>query len=117
MSQTAAPRTSANTGAAAFRTAHGPVRIIEKIADLDDSLRERGMARHCKDLRYYEIIERTLQSQFQQRFFVLENEKTGQVAVQPFFFVDQDLTAGLPANLRRIFDKIRRRWPRFLVMR
>jgi hypothetical protein len=117
MSQTAAPRTSVNAGAVAFRTAHGPVRIVEAVAELDESLRERALARHCKDMRYYEVIERTLKAQFQQRFLVLENEKTDQIAVQPFFFVDQDLTAGLPGRLRRVFEKIRRRWPRFLVMR
>ncbi len=100
-----------------FRTSYGPARVVDSVADFDAPLRERALARHCKDLRYFEVIEGSLKGQFQQRYFVLENEKTGEVGVQPYFFVDQDLTAGLPGKFRGLLVKIRRRWPRFLVLR
>src|SRR5256885_17241450 len=48
-------------------------------------------------------------AQFQQRFLVLENARTGEVRVQPFFFVDQDLTAGVPGRIRSIVERIRDR--------
>ena len=51
----------------------------------------------CKDYRYFEIVEESLYDQFDQKYFVIRNEKTGELAVQPFFFVDQDLAAGLRA--------------------
>ncbi len=98
-------------------TSHGPARVANGIGDLEEPLRSRVLDRHCKDIRYYEVIERTLHAQFQQRFLVLENAKTGEVRVQPFFFVDQDLTAGVPGKFREIVEKIRRRWPRFLILR
>ncbi len=84
-----------------FRTSRGSARVVNSARELSEALRGRVLARHCKDLRYHEIIEQTLQAQFQQRYLVLENEQSGEIAVQPFFFVDQDLTAGLPERLRR----------------
>jgi len=86
-------------------------------AAIEETLRGKAMERHCKDLRYFQIIERTLGAQFQQRYLVLENERTGQIGVQPFFFVDQDLTAGLPGKFRNWVLKMRKRWPQFLVLR
>src|SRR5205823_15932 len=34
-----------------------------------------------------------------------------------FFFVDQDLTAGLPARFRRVLTGARKLWPRFLSLK
>jgi hypothetical protein len=101
----------------AFRTAHGPARVVDSSANIEESVRGRILARHCKDIRYFSVIERSLKAQFQQRYLILENERTGEVGVQPFFFVDQDLTAGLPGRFRTWVQKMRRRWPHFLVLR
>ena len=71
----------------------------------------------CKDYRYFEIVEESLYDQFDQKYFVIRNEKTGELAVQPFFFVDQDLAAGLPARIRHALASIRKFWPRFMNLR
>lgn len=73
-------------------------------------------AGQCKNRRYYEVAERTLSGQFDHRYFVLTNDRTGEVAVQPFFFVEQDLLAGLPLRLRNALAAMRRFWPRFLKL-
>lgn len=70
-----------------------------------------------KDHRYYEIVEETLSGQFDQKYFVIRNTHTGAVSVQPFFFVDQDLLAGMPAGIRRAASSIRKVWSRFLNLR
>ncbi len=100
-----------------FRTSRGPARVVASVAALEETLRGRALERHCKDIRYFHVIERTLGGQFQQRYLILENEATGDIGVQPFFFVDQDLTAGLPGRFRTWVKKMRGRWPQFLVLR
>lgn len=103
---------------AQFRTSVGRAWVVTSSADLDPPLRQRAFAGQCKDLRYYEVAEQALAGQFQHRYLVLENDATGEAAVQPFFYVDQDVTAGLPARLRSILvAPIRRLWPRFLHLR
>ncbi len=101
----------------AAETPFGRASVIRSISEIAPERRTRAFAQHCKDLRYYEVAEQTLSAQFDHRYFVLENHGTGEVAIQPFFFVDQDLTTGLPARIRDTFAAVRRRWPRFLKMR
>jgi len=70
----------------------------------------------CKDHRFYEIVEETLDSRFEHHYLLLEDE-SGQVrGIQPLFFVQQNLIEGIPA-LRAAVERIRRRFPRFLIMR
>ena len=70
----------------------------------------------CKDHRFYEIVEQTLDSKFEHSYLLLE-DNAGQVrAIQPLFFVEQNLVDGIPA-LRAPVEAIRRRFPRFLTMR
>ena len=70
----------------------------------------------CKDHRFYEIVEQTLDSKFEHAYLLLE-DKAGKVrAIQPLFFVQQNLVEGIPA-LRSAVAAIRRRFPRFLTMR
>ena len=77
---------------------------------------KRAFAGKCKDHRFYEIVEQTLDSKFEHSYLLLE-DKTGQVrAIQPLFFVEQNLVDGIPA-LRAAVDAVRRRFPRFLTMR
>jgi predicted N-acyltransferase len=70
----------------------------------------------CKDHRFYEIVAETLDSKFEHHYLVLEDH-TGKVrAIQPVFFVQQNLVEGIPA-LRGAVAVIRRKFPRFLTMR
>jgi len=101
-----------------FETSFGRATVFTSSEHLDPELRRRAFASHAKDFRYYEIAEQSLGEQFEHRYFLLENGKTGETAVQPFFFVNQDITAGLPMALRKTFvAPIRKHWPRFLQMR
>jgi predicted N-acyltransferase len=70
----------------------------------------------CKDHRFYEIVEQTLDSEFEHRYLLLEDQSGKVRAVQPLFFVQQNLVEGMPA-LRGAMDAIRRHFPRFLTLR
>lgn len=70
----------------------------------------------CKDHRYYEIIDRTLEDPFEHHYLVLEDESGNARAIQPLFFLQQNLVEGVPA-LRPVVDLVRRKFPRFLTMR
>jgi hypothetical protein len=70
-----------------------------------------------KDYRYYEILDDTLQGNFEYRYFAIV-DSNGQVrAVQPFFLLDQDILEGLDAERIRWIAWIRRFYPRFLKLR
>jgi predicted N-acyltransferase len=76
----------------------------------------RAFAGKSKDHRFYEIVADTLGPNFDHRYLLLE-DRAGKVrAIQPVFFVQQNLVEGIPA-LARTVEKIRRRFPRFLTMR
>lgn len=94
----------------------GVARVLS-LADLQNVREwETAFAGKSKDHRFYEIVEQTLESQFEHRYLLLEDQ-TGRVrAIQPVFFVQQNLVEGIPA-LRSVVNAIRRRFPRFLTMR
>jgi predicted N-acyltransferase len=94
----------------------GVARVLS-LADLQNVKEwESAFAGKSKDHRFYEIVEQTLESQFEHRYLLLEDQ-TGRVrAIQPLFFVQQNLVEGIPA-LRGVVNAIRRRFPRFLTMR
>ena len=81
------------------------------------ALRRAALARRNKDFRYYELLEEALREQFDYRYFVLHDEASGEWAIQPLFFVNQDLLGGLPKAVRSLFAPIRKLWPRFLTLR
>ncbi len=99
-----------------MRTAYGPAKIVHSARQIVQALWRGALAGHCMDYRYYEVLEETLRA-FDYRYLILRNDGTGAVAIQPFFFVDQDITAGLPARFRSLIGKVRKRFPRFLNMR
>jgi predicted N-acyltransferase len=78
---------------------------------------EKAFAEQCKDHRFYEIVEQTLDSKFEHHYLLLEDEAGRIRGVQPFFFVQQNLVEGIPGKLREAVEAIRRRFPRFLTMR
>lgn len=81
-----------------------------------DAWRRTFQDKH-KDHRYYEIVEQTLEDDFEHHYLLLEDE-SGQVrAVQPLFFVRQNLIEGVPGIIRTVVDLIRKVFPRLLTMR
>jgi predicted N-acyltransferase len=78
---------------------------------------KRALQYKCKDHRYYEIVEETLECGFEHHYLVLETRAGNIIAVQPVFFVRQNLVEGVPGKIRLIVDGIRKVFPRFLTMR
>ena len=70
----------------------------------------------CKDHRYYEILEQTLDG-FEHHYLLIEDYSGTIRAVQPLFFVRQNLTEGVPGRIRTVIDFVRKKFPRFLTMR
>jgi Acetyltransferase (GNAT) domain len=99
------------------RTPECSVHVVDSFRLIDPAIWQNVFAGQWKDRRYYEVVEETLNDQFEQRYFVIRHEATGALAVQPFFFVDQDLLAGLPGRLRGVVSAVRKRWPRFLNLK
>ncbi|MBV8900564.1 MAG: GNAT family N-acetyltransferase [Verrucomicrobia bacterium] len=98
------------------RTSVGQAWVFDSAAKIDPRLWRGAFRQHVRDARFYEVTEHTLKGQFSQRYFVLRNEASGATAVQPFFFVSQDLTAGLPSSVRQWVGALRRRWPKLLFL-
>ena len=85
--------------------------------DIDPGVWSHAFRAQCKDSRFYEIVEETLRDKFEHRYLVLNNRDTGEAIVQPFFFVDQDIVAGSPRPVRMLVGRLRKRFPRLLVLR
>ena len=100
-----------------LRTSVGPAWVVTSADKIPPQLRQTAFATHCRDFRYYEVTELSLPEQFDYRYFILHDEASGDWAVQPLFFVHQDLLAGLPQSLRSLFTGIRKVWPSFLKLR
>jgi len=111
-----APVNHADAAIWSCRTQDCTVHVLPNSHSIDQEI-WRNAFTGCKDYRYFEIVEEELYDQFDQKYFVVRNDLTGEIAIQPFFFVDQDLLAGLSARLRHAVAAIRRIWPRFLNLR
>ncbi len=68
-----------------------------------------------KDHRYHELVADTLG--FDCRVLVVEDTTGTALALQPCFFVEQDLVATAPSIIRRVVQALRRAWPRLLRLR
>ena len=94
----------------------GMARILSR-AELEQCAAwTRAFEGKSKDHRFYEIVADTLGNNFEHHYLVLEDRAGVVRAIQPVFFVQQNLVEGIPA-LRKAVDKIRQRFPRFLTMR
>src|SRR6202030_2518352 len=78
---------------------------------------KRAFPDKCKDHRYYELIEATLANDFEYHYAQLEDTAGNIRAIQPIFFVRQNLIEGMRGAFRRIVDLVRKTFPRFLTMR
>ena len=77
----------------------------------------RALQNKSKDHRYYEIVEETLECGFEHYYLLIEDEIGNVRAVQPVFFVRQNLVEGVPVKIRSVVDFFRKIFPRFLTMR
>ncbi|PYL04206.1 MAG: GNAT family N-acetyltransferase, partial [Verrucomicrobia bacterium] len=78
----------------------------------------RAFQNKCQDHRYYEIVEETLlENDFEHHYLRLEDNSGNVRAIQPVFFVRQNLVEGVPGKVRDLVDGIRKIFPRFLTMR
>ena len=90
---------------------------ITSLADLQNcDAWSRAFRNKCKDHRYYEIVEETLEG-FEHHYLVVEDSSNHVRAVQPVFFVRQNLVEGVPGKIRSVVDAVRKIFPRFLTMR
>ena len=101
------------------RTRHGGVQFHAHVADFEPELWERLFpVPGWKDRRYYQTLEETLSAQgFDQGYLLLTDADGEPRAIQPLFFVRQDLAVSLPAPVRRLVEWVRRRWPGFATTR
>jgi len=91
---------------------------IVTLRDLQNSEAwKQALRNKCKDHRYYEIVEETLDCGFEHYYLLLEDTSRNARAIQPVFFVRQNLVEGVPGKIRSIVDGIRKVFPHFLTMR
>ena len=62
-------------------------------------------------------MEETLQCGFEHHYLLIEDDAGKVRAIQPVFFVRQNLVEGVPGKIRSIVGTIRKMFPRFLTMR
>ncbi len=94
--------------------------VFDRADALATGLWEEFFPPHWKDQRYYRTLEETFADQFPQRYLVLRQEGDGTApgcvrAVQPLFFVEQDLTVSLAAWMRALLRPLRG-WLRMRLM-
>src|SRR5438876_7149732 len=95
---------------------NGIAKIVSRTELQNCDAWERAFQSKCKDHRYYEIVDETLDGKFEHYYFVLEDDSGNVRAVQPVFFVRQNLVEGVPGKIRSLVDFIRKKFPRFLTM-
>ena len=83
--------------------------VFDRIEQIGPRLWEQCFPPHWKDYAYHQTLQETFAIEFPQRYLVLRAPgKTGAVcAIQPFFLVEQDLTAGLGPRMRAALGPIR----------
>jgi predicted N-acyltransferase len=101
----------------AIRVPHGVVKVIT-LAELQNcEAWKRAFQNKCKDRRYYEIVEETLNDGFEHHYLLIEDDFGNARAIQPVFFGRQNLVEGMPGKISSIVDRVRKIFPRFLTMR
>jgi hypothetical protein len=97
--------------------AQGVAKIVTRTELQDCDLWKRAFHNKCKDHRYYEIVEETLDDDFEHHYLQIEDQSGAIRAIQPVFFVRQNLVEGVPGKIRPVVDVVRKIFPRFLTMR
>src|SRR5438309_8387892 len=78
---------------------------------------KRAFQDKCKNYRYYEIVEETLEGDFEHHYLLLGDQAGTIRGIQPVFFVRQNLVEGVPGKIRSVVDVVRKIFPHFLTMR
>src|SRR5947208_1092089 len=97
--------------------AQGTARILTLSGVRDLEAWKRAFQDKCKDHRYYELIDETLANEFEYHYALLEDDSGNVRAIQPIFFVRQNLVEGMRGAFRKIVDLVRKTFPQFLTMR
>jgi len=100
-----------------IRFAQGVMRVVTRTELENCEAWKRVFQNRCKDHRYYEIVDETLQNDFEHHYLWLEDPSGKVRAIQPVFLVRQNLVEGVPGKIRSVIDVIRKILPRFLTMR
>jgi predicted N-acyltransferase len=95
----------------------GLARILTRAELQNCNAWERAFRNKCKDHRYYEIVEETLEGDFEHHYLELQDDSGNVRAIQPVFFVRQNLVEGMPGKIRSVADLVRKKFPHFLTMR
>ncbi len=95
----------------------GFAKLVSRQALSQSEAWKKAFVTHCKDYRYYEILEDTLRDGFEHHYLVLEDSAGLVRAIQPIFFLRQNLTEGVTGQVRSALDAVRQKFPRFLTMR
>ena len=95
---------------------NGVARVLSRANLKDIDAWQHAFAGKTKDHRFYEIVADTIESKFEHHYLLLEDRPGNVRAIQPIFFVRQNLVEGIP-TLRAAVDAVRQRFPRFLTMR
>jgi predicted N-acyltransferase len=97
--------------------ADGVTKVVQLTGLQDSHGWKQALRSKCKDHRYYEIVERTLQCGFEHHYLLIQDDAGEVRAIQPVFFVRQNLVEGVRGRIRSIVNRIRKIFPRFLTMR
>jgi predicted N-acyltransferase len=95
----------------------GLARILTRAEVQNCDAWKRAFRNKCKDHRYYEIVEETLEGDFEHHYLALQDDSGNVRAIQPVFFVRQNLVEGVPGKIRSAVDLVRKTFPHFLTMR
>jgi Acetyltransferase (GNAT) domain len=101
----------------AIRFPQGAVKVVNRAELQNCPAWKRALQNRCKDHRYYEIVEETLGGGFEHRYLVIQDESGNARAIQPVFFVRQNLVEGVPGKISSVVGLVRRVFPRCLTMR
>jgi hypothetical protein len=104
----------ASTEAEARRFA--PIDVISRQELVGHPLWASQFAKRRKDHRFYELVEDTIDQNFVYGYLRIRNGAGQEIAIQPFFKLDQDMLAGLPRGWANYVEAIRRIWPSFLLL-
>lgn len=101
-----------------FETPFGMARVVTRADQIDPAVWRAAFDRDAKDGRYYRLCEATLrQPNFNYRHLLLRDRSGVVRALQPFFFTDQDILAGLGTGLRARIEQVRQIFPRFMTLK
>jgi hypothetical protein len=98
-------------------TSFGRAVVANRVPEVDAETWAAGLRHQANDHRYYELTHDALGHQFGHYYLLLQDHSGKTRAIQPFLIVNQDLVTGTSKTIRRVMDKIRRRFPSALVMR